>query len=90
MADIGGIKPQADLGSLARYISLILITSLSCLHTRTSRGEEPTKVPASHFDPVVRKIEGWTVHIDPSLIGSGDGNGDDRSLVMLANTYNEL
>ncbi|TWU01583.1 DUF885 family protein [Neorhodopirellula pilleata] len=36
------------------------------------------------FDPVVREIEGWTIHIDPALLGESS-EADDRSLVMLAN-----
>jgi len=46
----------------------------------------PAPAPAAaRFDPVIRGIHGWTVHIDPQLL---DGEGADdgaRALSMLAN-----
>lgn len=35
------------------------------------------------FDPVVKKIEGWTVHIEPSMLESAPDSEDARSLAML-------
>jgi dipeptidyl-peptidase-4 len=35
------------------------------------------------FDPVQKKIEGWTVHIEPAMLESGPGSEDARSLAML-------
>ena len=35
------------------------------------------------FDPVAKKIEGWTVHIEPSMLESESGSEDARSLAML-------
>jgi hypothetical protein len=40
---------------------------------------------ASTFDPVVREIHGWTVHIDPQLLVDGDDHHGARALSMLAN-----
>ncbi|WP_286764778.1 MULTISPECIES: metallopeptidase [Rhodopirellula] len=57
--------------------------------TPSLANDKPAKsVP--RFDPVVREIEGWKVHIEPVLLGeavSGDGvsESDHRSLTMLAN-----
>ncbi|GAB5512786.1 M90 metallopeptidase family protein [Rhodopirellula baltica] len=57
--------------------------------TPTLADDDTARSPA-RFDPVVREIEGWTVHIEPVLLGeaaSGDGasGNDHRSLTMLAN-----
>jgi hypothetical protein len=35
------------------------------------------------FDPVVKKIEGWTVHIEPAMLESEAASEDARSLAML-------
>ena len=34
--------------------------------------ESKTDVPAVRFDPVIQQIEGWTVHIEPSLLPGGE------------------
>lgn len=63
--------------------------------------QSPAVRKSHRFDPVVRKIEGWTVHIDPALVGElterpdaarnsnedakKASQSDDRSLTMLAN-----
>lgn len=39
----------------------------------------------ARFDPVVRKIEGWTVHVDPALLDGGHRQEGARALAMLAN-----
>ncbi|PHQ37262.1 metallopeptidase [Rhodopirellula bahusiensis] len=44
----------------------------------------PAKSPPQ-FDPVVREIEGWKVHIEPVLLGESTSQNDHRSLTMLAN-----
>lgn len=35
------------------------------------------------FDPVEKKIEGWTVHVEPAMLESEPGSEDARSLAML-------
>lgn len=35
------------------------------------------------FDPVEKKIEGWTVHVEPAMLESEAGSEDARSLAML-------
>jgi dipeptidyl-peptidase-4 len=39
----------------------------------------------ARFDPVVREIEGWRVHIDPGLLEGAHRNIGTRALTMLAN-----
>ena len=41
--------------------------------------------PVARFDPVVRDIEGWTVHVDPALIEGEHAAEGARALAMLAN-----
>jgi dipeptidyl-peptidase-4 len=45
----------------------------------------PKKVEAVRFDPVVRQIEGWTVHVDPNMLEGEHSEADGRALKMLAN-----
>jgi dipeptidyl-peptidase-4 len=44
-----------------------------------------TKAEAVRFDPVVQQIEGWTVHVDPSMLDGEHGEAGARALKMLAN-----
>jgi hypothetical protein len=55
-------------------------------------GEADSKGPrkaegarTSRFDPVVRKIEGWTVHVDPKMTQGEHRDEGARALSMLAN-----
>lgn len=41
--------------------------------------------PLLAFDPVVKKMEGWTIHIDPALINDDANSEESRSLKMLQN-----
>lgn len=45
----------------------------------------PTEAEAVRFDPVVRQIEGWTVHVDPSMLDGEHSEVGARALTMLAN-----
>ncbi|MDG2122272.1 MAG: hypothetical protein P8J87_01150 [Verrucomicrobiales bacterium] len=38
-----------------------------------------------HFDPVVQKIEGFTVHVDPQLLGGEHASEGAKAIKMLAN-----
>lgn len=47
---------------------------------------KPGPAPAVRFDPVVKDMEGWTVHIDPALLEGGDeAELGEKTLKMLAN-----
>jgi len=41
--------------------------------------------PEVRFDPVVREIEGWTVHVDPALLDGPHREEGERALTMVAN-----
>ena len=47
--------------------------------------DKPAVADAVRFDPVVRDIEGWTVHIDPAMLDGDHQEEGARALVMLAN-----
>jgi len=44
--------------------------------------ELPKHPPAVRFDPVLRELEGWKVHVEPALV---DGEEGRKALTMLAN-----
>ena len=45
----------------------------------------PKNSQTSHFDPVIRQIEGWTVHVDPKLLEGEHAEEGARALGMLGN-----
>jgi len=47
-----------------------------------AKSRAPTK---AHFDPVIKHIEGWTVHVDPKLLEGEHAGEGGRALTMLAN-----
>lgn len=47
--------------------------------------DTPEKINAVRFDPVIKTIEGWTVHIDPQLLKGEHSNEGAHALKMLAN-----
>ncbi|MBC8872579.1 MAG: metallopeptidase [Planctomycetes bacterium] len=49
-----------------------------------SRGK-PKPAEGVRFDPVVQKIEGWTVHVDPAMLDGEHKEEGARALGMLAN-----
>ena len=46
---------------------------------------QETGVKKAHFDPVIKDIEGWTVHVDPKLLQGEHAVEGGRALKMLAN-----
>jgi dipeptidyl-peptidase-4 len=48
-------------------------------------GQKQQASPDARFDPVVRKIEGWTVHVQPSLIDGEHKAVGQRALKLLKN-----
>ncbi|MFO7904681.1 MAG: metallopeptidase [Planctomycetota bacterium] len=47
-------------------------------------GQKPDIEPA-RFDPVIREVEGWTVHVEPALIDGKHAEEGAKALSMLAN-----
>jgi hypothetical protein len=53
----------------------------------TAKQDATKKIAAKkkHFDPVIKDIEGWTVHIDPKMLTGEHAKAGARALKMLAN-----
>jgi len=72
--------------------TLVACFLLSAVHqsavaddAKTANDRKFQQSKAHRFDPVVRKIEGWTVHIDPRMLEGEHARQGIRSLKMLAN-----
>ena len=51
----------------------------------TVHAAEPGSPPAVRFDPVLRDIEGWKVHVEPALLDGEHRETGAKALGMLAN-----
>ena len=73
------------LGLLAVALATVLVAQPD------SKPKERQAEGGAGFDPVVRKMEGWTVHIDPSLLEGGE-NAElgARCLRMLGDHLNRI
>ena len=74
---------------------MCLLTWLGGSKARGWAGDQPNsperiKVSGVRFDPVVRKIEGWTVHVEPALIDGEHREEGTRALRMLADQLNRI
>ena len=76
--------------------SLLLATLAACLlsfaapdaiaQAKDAKAADKSKAPPPvRFDPVLRDIEGWKVHVDPALIAGEHREEGAKALVMLAN-----
>jgi len=55
-----------------------------------SAADDKQDVPAVRFDPVIRRIEGWTCHIDPALLEGQHAKVGSKCLRMLADHLNRI
>ena len=71
---------------LAGCLTLLVVCQCSAADesSTNSRGK-PKPAAGVHFDPVVQKIEGWTVHVDPAMLDGEHKEEGARALGMLAN-----
>jgi len=53
--------------------------------TKSKPKSTPKKAEAVRFDPVIKQIEGWTVHVDPQMLEGEHSEEGARALQMLAN-----
>lgn len=75
-------------------VRLLLTTTATLLiglflakgETSNSGGTSPKK----HFDPIVREIEGWKVHIDPRMVAGEHSAEGTRALTMLASHFQRI
>jgi dipeptidyl-peptidase-4 len=66
---------------------LLFVASLPALAQAqpTDSSNEPEAADAVRLEPVVRDIEGWTVHIDPEMLDGEHEKEGAKALAMLAN-----
>lgn len=50
----------------------------------------PLAAEAKHFDPVVKNIKGFTVHIDPKLLDDENAEEDAETIEMLSNHLHRI
>lgn len=60
------------------------VALLVALFTVKAESQAPARTTAGkHFDPVIREIEGWKVHIDPQMLQGVHAAEGARALMML-------
>jgi hypothetical protein len=68
---------------------LVPLLLAAALFPIAASAQEPSQPEAEsdpiRFDPVVRKIEGWTVHVEPDLLDGDHAEEGAKALTMLAN-----
>ena len=57
---------------------------------KKKNGSEAEAIPAVRFDPVVKEMEGWTVHIDPALLEGEHAEDGAKALRMLGDHLNRI
>jgi len=66
-------------------LALLLVPS-----TVTADDKAETEIPAVRFDPIVKDMEGWTVHVDPSLLEGEHAAEGAKALRMLGDHLNRI
>ena len=76
----------------AAYSILALAATVASLALVTA--QRPKEVEAApdeaRFDPVIQKVEGWTVHVDPSLLEGEHVAEGEQSLRMLGDHLHRI
>lgn len=71
--------------SRVRMQLFLAATLLTAFFAVKAKAETPDEITAKrHFDPIVREIEGWKVHIDPKMLKGEHAAEGTRALTMLA------
>ena len=70
-----------------RTISYLVVFALTVFTANGQDIAQQKAVSASQvrFDPVVKEIEGWTVHVEPALVDGEHQEEGNQALKMLAN-----
>ena len=74
---------QLLIATLAAW--LLPLTATPVLAQTSDAKPTPKALPATRFDPVLREIEGWKVHVEPTLIDGEHREEGAKALTMLAN-----
>ncbi len=68
---------------LASLVMTVVALPVTAAETDANVKKEATK--KAYFDPVIKHIEGWTVHVDPKMLEGKYAEGGSQALKMLAN-----
>lgn len=72
--------------ALATTLLGITVPRLYAQENKAKPGEKLKEpAPPVRFDPVLRNIEGWKVHVDPALLEGPHAGEGGKALTMLAN-----
>ena len=63
---------------------------LACAALSSAVAQERAEVPAVRFDPVVKQMEGWTVHVEPALLEGEHAAEGAKALRMLGDHLNRI
>ena len=63
---------------------------ITLLFAMTLVGATLAAAAPHRFDPVVRQVEGWTVHVDPALLNGKHSQDGNRALRMLADNLHRI
>ena len=64
----------------------LITLCITSLFISSASADEPDKRKSEiPFDPVVKSIEGWTVHVEPALLDGSHQEEGEKALKMLAN-----
>ncbi|NNE90913.1 MAG: metallopeptidase [Verrucomicrobiales bacterium] len=58
--------------------------------SKKSKNKDEKKIPAVRFDPVLKEMEGWTVHVDPALLEGEHAEEGAKALRMLGDHLNRI
>ncbi|MCU0876811.1 MAG: hypothetical protein MUF06_03345, partial [Pirellulaceae bacterium] len=91
---LGSAKTYSDIGAaLARAAIELDSPETKPTKERVEENADPAdpakpdapKANGVRFDPLERKIEGWTVHVEPALVEGEHAAEGEKALAMLAN-----
>ena len=73
------------MNPFSKIFSALICASLFLHGAIAEEKDSPTKAP-EFFDPVIKEMEGWKIHVDPSLLPGGEHSEEgEKALKMLAN-----
>jgi len=78
------------VGALLLAFSVAIISTFTSAVAHEADGKQHTianvkTAKAAKIDPVIKNLEGWTVHVDPKLLDGKHAEEGSRALKMLAN-----
>jgi len=71
--------------SLVALVMALLALSAAAYAADAKPDAKEQAPKKARFDPVIKHIEGWTVHVDPKLLEGEHAEEGQRALTMLAN-----